>query len=265
MQIRAGGGRTESWRTIKMDLHPGAQRDIAAYTTGAAIKARRGDLFLGSARRLGDEMRKCICGLCVSSDGPSQSQCTVFAEDGMKLVERKQTDICRPVCISKNSVRMIQRVIRSLLQAITARRTGRDSFLRISLQQEDSTTFRAGAPPSRKPYLFDVDYFDGQLEGVFVEDLYQLGHEEHDHFRFTYSIGEAISFEQHMSATDYRRLKQMLDRALIEGDGKPFSLVVVCDELPPLDFDVYGLRFRAESHGVFRARPVYLFLQAYPQ
>ena len=100
---------------------------------------------------------------------------------------------------------------------------------------------------------------------MFVEDLYQLGHEEHDHFRFAYSIGDAINFEQHMSATDYRRLKQMLDRALIEGDGKPFSLVVVCDELPPLDFEIYGLRFRAESHGVFRARPVYLFLQAYPQ
>ena len=98
-----------------------------------------------------------------------------------------------------------------------------------------------------------------------MEGLYQLGHDGHDHFRFAYNIGDAINFEQHMSATDYRRLKQMLDRALIEGDGKPFSLVVVCDELPPLDFEIYGLRFRAESHGVFRARPVYLFLQAYPQ
>ena len=85
-----------------MDLHPGVQRDIAAYTTGAGIKARRGDRFLGSDRSLGDEMRRCICGLCVSSDCPLQSQCTVFAEEGIKLVERKQTEIYRPVCISKN-------------------------------------------------------------------------------------------------------------------------------------------------------------------
>ena len=40
MQIHARGGITESLRTINMDLHPGVQRDIAAYTRGAAIKVR---------------------------------------------------------------------------------------------------------------------------------------------------------------------------------------------------------------------------------
>ena len=67
-----------------------------------------------------------------------------------------------------------------------------------------------------------------------------------------------------MSPGNFAKLKRMLDRALIEGDGKPFSLVVVCDELPPNDFEIFGIRFRAESHAVFRARPVYLFVQAYP-
>ena len=133
--------------------------------------------------------------------------------------------------------------------------------MRISLQEEDST----GAPPSRQPYLFDVEYFDGNLEGTFFAGLEQLGREEHDHFHFAYNVGDAIDFERVMSSGNFGRLKRMLDRALIESDGKPHSLIVVCDGLPQHDIDLFGLRFRAESHGVFRARPVYLFVQAYPQ
>ena len=247
-----------------MDLDSGLQRDIASYTSGAGIKARRGDRFLGSGRTIGEEMWRCVCGLCVSNDGASQSRCTMFTEGGMKFVERRQTELCKPVCISKSSVRMLQRLIRALLQAVAAKRTGDDGFVRISLQQEDSSTVRSGAPPSRQPYLFDVDFFDGNLQGSFFASLEEIGHEENDHFDFEYNVGEVIDFEHGMTRFQFGRLKRMLDRALIEGDGKPFSLVIVCDELPPGDFEIFGLRFRAESHGVFRARPVYLFLQAYP-
>ena len=180
-------------------------------------------------------------------------------------MERRQTELCKPVCIWKSSVRMLQRLIRALLQAVAAKRTGDDGFVRISLQQEDSSTFRSGAPPSRQPYLFDVDFFDGNLQGSFFASLEEIGHEENDHCDFEYNIGEVIDFEHEMTPVQFGRLKRMLDRALIDGDGKPFSLVIVCDELPPGDFEIFGLRFRAESHGVFRARPVYLCLQAYPQ
>ena len=247
---------------LKMDLPSAIQRDIASYTPGAGVKARKGDRFLGSGRSIGDEMRRCVCGLCVSNEGAPQSRCTMFSEGGMKLVERHQTELCKPVCISKSSVRMLQRLISSLLQAFASRRTDHDErFVRISLQEEDST----GAPPSRQPYLIDVDYFDDNLEGTFFAGQEQLGREEHDHFHFAYNVGDAIDFERVMSSTNFRRLKRMLDRALIEGDGKPYSLVVVCDGLPQRDLEIFGIHFRAESHGVFRARPVYLFVQAYPQ
>ena len=160
---------------------------------------------------------------------------------------------------------MIQRLIRLLLQAFSARLTEHEGFMRISLQKEDSSTFHDGAPPSLQPYLFDVDYFDGNLEGTFFGSLDQIGHEEHDHLHFAYKIGDAIEFEHVMSSVNFGWLKRMLDRALIEGDGMPYSLVVVCDGLPQRDLDIFGIRFRAENHGVFRARPVYLFLQAYSQ
>ena len=68
-----------------------------------------------------------------------------------------------------------------------------------------------------------------------------------------------------MSSANFAWFKRRLDRALIDGDGKPYSLVIVCDGLPQRDLNLFGISFRSEGHGVFRARPVYLFLQAYPQ
>ena len=248
-----------------MDIPSSVQRHIGSYTPGAGLKTRKGDIFLGSGRNIGDDMRRCVCGLCVSTDGASQTRCTMFTDRGMKIVERQQTELCKPVCISKSSVRMIQRLIRSLIQAFSVRRTDHEGFLRISLQQEDSSTVRSGAPPSRQPYLLDIDFFDGNLEGTFFSSLDQIGHEEHDHFHFSYHVGDEIHFERVMSSANFGWLKRMLDRALIEGDGMPYSLVVVCDGLPQRDLNIFGISFRAESHAVFRARPVYLFLQAYPQ
>ena len=82
---------------------------------------------------------------------------------------------------------------------------------------------------------------------------------------FSYNVGDEIDFERVMSSANFTWLKRMLDRALIEGDGKTYSLVVVCDGLPQRDLDIFGIRFRAGSNGVFRARLVYLFLQAYTE
>ena len=240
-----------------MDIPSSVQRHIGSYTPGAGVKTRKGDRFLGSGRNIGDDMRRCVCGLCVSTDGASQTRCTMFTDRGMKIVERQQTELCKPVCISKSSVRMIQRLIRSMIQALSFP----EGFLRISLQKEDSSTVRSGAPPSRQPYLFDVDFFDGNLQGSFFASLDEIGQEEHDHFNFAYKIGDAIDFERVMSSANFGWFKRRLDRALIDGDGKPYSLVVVCDGLPQHDFDIFGIRFRAESHAAFKARPVYLFVE----
>ena len=163
-----------------MDIPSSVQRHIGSYTSGAGVKTRKGDRFLGTGRNIGDDMRRCVCGLCISTDGASQTRCTMFTERGMKIVERQQTELCKPVCISKSSVRMIQRLIRSVIEALSFP----GGFLRISLQKEDSSTVRSGAPPSRQPYLLDIDFFDGNLEGTFFSSLDQIGHEEHDQSNF---------------------------------------------------------------------------------
>ena len=249
----------------KMYIPSSVQRHIGSYTSGAGVKTRKGDRLLGSGRNIGDDMRRCVCDLCVSTDGASQTRCTMFTDRGMKIVERQQTELCKPVCISKSSVRMIQRLIRSLIQAFSVRRTDHEGFLRISLQKEDSSTLHNGAPPSRQPYLFDVDFFDGNLQGSFFASLDEIGQEEHDHFNFAYNVGDEIHFDRVMSSANFAWFKRRLDRALIDGDGKPYSLVIVCDGLPQRDLNLFGISFRSEGHGVFRARPVYLFLQAYSQ
>ena len=38
-----------------------------------------------------------------------------------------------------------------------------------------------------------------------------------------------------------------------------------CPELPNQDFEVAGIHFRNEAFGMFRARPLYLFVQAMPR
>ena len=205
-------------------------------------------------------MRRCVvCGLCVSTGSQPQTTCTLFEDDvnGARVVQRRQTELCKPVCISKSSVSMIQRMIRSLLMGASAKRTSHEGFLRISLQRP--YTRERG----EQRYLFDIDFFDETLQGACFVSL--QASEANPQFQIQYRIGEPIDFATLLPLPTFQRLKAMLDRALIEGDGAAYSLVVVCDELPQRDFELFGIRFRFENYGTFRARPLYLFLQAHPQ
>ena len=207
-------------------------------------------------------MRRCVCGLCAQTHGAPRTSCTLLTDGELRVVERHQTELCKPICISKGSVSLLQRLIRSLLRGVAALGAHTDSFIRLSLQREDGADVTHDTPPSSEPYVFDADFFDGELQGSFFASLDQLGV---DHFHFAYNLGEAIDFERHLSQEDFRLFKRNLDRALIEGDGKPHLLVVVCDGLLPRDFDLYGLQFRFDGNAAFRARPVYIFLQARQQ
>ena len=224
------------------------------------MQARKGDRFLGSGRgSISAEMRRCVCGLCVSTGNQPQTTCTLFEDDdsGARLVQRSQTELCKPVCVSKSSVSLLQRMIRSLLMGIAARRTSDEGFLRISLKRP--YTRERG----EQRYLFDIEFFDGTLQGACFVSL--QASEANPQFQIQYRIGEPIDFATLLPLPTFQRLKAMLDRELIQGDGRPYSLVLVCDELPQRDFELFGIRFRFESYGTFRARPLYLFLQAHPQ
>jgi len=246
-----------------MNLSSNIQRKVAEYTSGAGHKVRRGDKFLGSGRAISEEMRHCVCGLCISTGEKARKSCTLFDDysQGVRVVERHQTQVCKPVCIGKSSVSLIQRLVRTLLQSVASKRTATDGFLRISLQRSVQT--RSGPERSDRPYIFDIHFFDDQLTGSFFVRVEQLG-DAHD-FQIPYSIGEPLDFRSILSPGDFTRFRKSLDRALIEGDGKAFSLVVVSSDLRDNDFEVADIRFRREGHGIFRARPLYLFLQAHPE
>ena len=149
------------------------QRQIATYTPEAGLQVRRGDRFLGKQRGITDEMRNCICGLCVSTNAQPHTSCTLFDSDGATVVQRHQTELCKSVCLSRSCVSMLQRLIRGLLKKIAIRCTSTEGQIRLSLQRD---------VPSQ-PYVFE-------LLGSFFVELDRLGKEEY--FRIPYSLGQPI-------------------------------------------------------------------------
>ena len=88
---------------------------------------------------------------------------------------------------------------------------------------------------------------------------------EEAHFRIPYAIGDNIDLGKILPRSEFKLLKTAQERIFVAEDGQAFSLVVIAPEFPNQDFEVAGIRFRNEAFGVFRARPVYLFVQATPQ
>ena len=235
----------------KMDLPSVLQRQIAMYTPEAGLKLRRGDRFLGN-REITHQIRNCICGLCVSTGAQTQTSCTLFDTDDGRVVRRQQTELCRSFCLARNCVSMLQKLIRGLLKKI-ASRSSVAGDIRLTLQRDGPG----------QPYIFEVQYFDGELLGSFFIGVDGLGEEEH--FRIPYALGADIDFAKILPRPEFKLLKTALERTLIAEDGQAFSLVVIAPELPNQDFEVAGIHFRNEAFGMFRARPLYLFLQATSQ
>ena len=237
----------------KMDLPAVLQRQIAMYTPEAGFKLQRGDRFLGSQRGINNEMRKCICGLCVSTNVQPHASCTLFDADGGVLVQRHQTELCKSICLSRNGVSMLERLIRGLLKKI-ASRSSVAGDIRLTLQRDGG-----------HDYLFQVDFFEGVLAGAFFIGVDGLGDSEAEHFRIPYAIGDNIDFGKILPRTEFQLLQIALERTFVAGDGQAFSLVLIAPELPNQDFEVAGIHFRNEAFGMFRARPLYLFVQAMPR
>ena len=147
---------------------------------------------------------------------------------------------------------MLQRLIRGLLKKI-ASRSNVAGDIRLTLKRDGPG----------QPYIFEVQYFDGELLGSFFIGVDGLGEEEH--FRIPYALGADIDFAKILPRPEFKLLKTALERTLIAEDGQAFSLVVIAPELPNQDFEVAGIHFRNEGYGTFRARPIYLFLQATSQ
>ena len=247
-------------RAVSEDL----QRQMAANAVEAGKKVQRRGLF-GSDRAVADEQRQRVCGLCVRDESMPRTHCSLFADGGATVVVREQKEICRPVCISTSSVRMLQRLIRTLLRDIAAA-AGSDGPFRLSLQRDDAS-YERGTPPrdmpaSRQTYMFDLQFLMDDLHVSFFAPLDRLGEAQ---YTIVYRIGEHLELSQWVPDRALSRLRVLLDRALIAGDGKKYSLVLRAPALPRGDREIAGLRWNNDGDDVFRARPVFVFLQAQPR
>ena len=129
----------------------------------------------------------------------------------------------------------------------------------LTLQRDDSVEL--SVPVSTFPYLFKATYLGGEdreLELLFFTTL------ENDRDNFEpYNFGDKIDISRYVRNTAaLARLSAMLERALIEGDGKNYSLVCVCLELPEENFQISGIQFRSVGNSAFRAWPLFLFTHA---
>ncbi len=133
-----------------------AQRHIAGFATEAGEQVRSGGRFLGRERGLRDEQHKCVCGICVRTRNQPREKCTLFREDGVALVERQQTELCRPVCMSRSPLRMLGRFIGHLLTRLAKHATSPIHRLMLTLQRDqttqrrDQTTQRRDKPSQRR-------------------------------------------------------------------------------------------------------------------
>ena len=192
-----------------------------------------------------------------------RTSCALFREG---VVEHRQTQLCKTVCMSKNPIRMLSRFIESIITAAAyfVHRTHpeiapRDVMIRVTLQRDDAV-----APArSSQPYLFDVDAFRNTL------DLELLMSPDHllpvQQIEIPYRVGEdTLDLSPYIGPTIRRRLYQDVLATLQDSDGQAFSL---CLSLPDLggtdDFVLDGIDFKHVYLAWWTARPVYLFVMAY--
>ena len=235
------------WVPGSPDLPVDVQRRVASFTTEGGKEVRRGDAMFGRGRGLRKEQRKCVCALCVSMD--AGDRCSLFEDDGgVRLVKRTSAaELCLPVCMSRDPLRMLLRFIRVVLREVVAR-IPEDllQFVHITLQRVDSTHTR--------PYVVDALFDGDELELDFLRE-HQRGQEAQ--FTLTYAVGDRIP-----AGSFPPSLSKELERVLIESNGKAHSLVVVAPSLDARPFSIGDISFNYQYGFGFRASPLYVFTQA---
>jgi len=209
---------------------------------------------------LHDRQRQCnICGICLSNTRAA-GQCTLFDDPNPMLTTRDQTPLCKAMCIGRQPLRMLTKLLRNLIAGVYEHIQDRDGcMLRVSLQRDLTDNDDINSRWAR-PYVFHATFFDD-----FLELSLMLAHgddETHKAVIQPYTPGQAISLHQHFP--EYRSLNARFEREWIEGDGAPHTLLVQCHDLPQQrDIDIAGLVLTwSPSQRAHIARPMYLFVQA---
>ena len=240
-------------RHIPEDL----QRHMASFVSeGGSAEANKGDVLFGSGRRqIADEQSRCVCGICFSSGSPGAASCTLLSDGNERVVRRISTDICMPVCLSRDPLRMLLKLIRTLLFTINEMADDGCSLLRI-LFQTDEQLMRGSE------YVFDAR-FESEPRRLEIDIMRELRYESSARdVDLTYAPGADID-ETHVKRS--ARVKKALRRYLIEQNGHECSLLFCCEELPRREgFSVGSIPFVSVGGSCFRSQPLFLFVHARP-
>jgi len=148
---------------------------------------------------------------------------------------------------------MLLKFCRTILQRVTSMiPVEARTFVRVTLQQDVGLELAYTSP-----YLIDafMDLEDGKLE---IDVLKPLDDSTPDS-ALDYAVGQDIPESLFPVGLNSR-----LERALIELSRHAFSLVVVAPGLREASFNIASIRFQHEEGTFFRARPLYIFIQASP-
>ena len=234
------------------DLPSEIHRNVASFAREANSEVQSGDRFLGRGRHLARDAGRCMCGLCVTTDAPTAATCTL-CDDDARVVTRRTTELCRAVCMSRFPLMMLLKFVRTLLQRVSSMiPTEARTFVRVTLQKEVRPELA-----DTSPYLIDafLDLVDHHLE----LDFLKLLDDSTPDFALDYAVGQELP-----ETLFPKGLNSRLERALIELSRHSFSLVVVAPGLREAAFSIGSIRFEHEEGVFFRARPLYIFIQASP-
>ena len=229
-----------------MEIPDDVQRRIAKFTPeGLTAAARNHKLF-----RRSDMIReqKCTC-LCLAPDERS-TQCTMI--DGAdRIVQRETSELCKAVCYSRSSLRMLLRLVRGILEFCDARQTGpHRSLIRFTMQVDSPGDRRQR---ESRPYLVNA-CLEQALEHVLTIDFDKgLDQDTHDVSIDNYTPGDPIP-EDSVPA----RVRKHVKDSVLDANEMPVSLVIIGPDMAPGDFTVGHLTFRYNRH-TWRAEPVWIY------
>ena len=144
---------------------------------------------------------------------------------------------------------------------------GTPSHIEITLQRDDSTFEIDERPLSRHPYIFRANYLGTEDEENELSLQLLTTLDDDRYVSLSYNIGDDVEIGRYFgNPKAFVRFERILQRVLIESDGKNFSLVVLLPDLTPQrDFELSGIRCKRVSDAAYRARPLFLFTQAKPR
>ena len=234
-----------------MYIPEAVQRRIALFTPEGGTRATTGDTLFGQRDAIARD-QQCTCGICLAPD-PASTQCTLL-RGGARVLQRRTTELCKAVCVSRSPLRMLLKFLKTILEVCHQRHTGQfRSVVRITLQVDREPGDMN--PRDQRPYLLNA-VFDQHTYSLDVdfEQYLMLDDHTHDLGLNVYLPGDDIH-ENSVSLP----VRDRVEQALLDANAKPSSLVIIAPDMDEGDFNIGSIRFRDVGH-TFRAEPLYLYV-----